>query len=197
MEIVIASRNVHKVREFKEMFKFLKGVEVMSLHYFQDYEAPEETGQTFQENALIKARHASKALNKWVLADDSGLVVPYLKGAPGVRSSRYAGNEATDLENRQKLLREMADFNDVERYAYFECCLALCSPAGVEKCVKGVCEGYILPETKGGNGFGYDSLFVKHEYDKSFAELDESIKNRISHRAKAFEKLIVVLESQL
>jgi XTP/dITP diphosphohydrolase len=195
MEIVIASRNVHKIREFKEMFKFLKGVDVLSLHLFQDYEAPEESGQTFQENALIKGRHAAKTLNKWVVADDSGLVVPFLKDAPGVRSSRYAGNEASDLDNRQKLLREMASFSDVERNAYFECCLALCGPTGIEKCVKGVCEGYILTEERGRNGFGYDPLFVKHEYDKSFAELDESVKNRISHRSKAFEKLIVTLEA--
>lgn len=196
MEIVIASRNVHKIREFRDMFKLLKinNLDVDSLLNYPTYSPPEETETTFKGNALLKARHAAKALKKWVLADDSGLVVPMLKGEPGVRSARYAGAEASDIDNRHKLLKAMSHLNDMERNAYFECCLALCNPEGFEKCSTGVCEGHILVEERGRNGFGYDSLFVKHDYDKTFAELDESVKNRISHRYKALEKLLGALE---
>lgn len=195
MEIIIATHNVHKIREFRDMFKKLKGIEVLSLLNFPDCDMPEETGETFQENALLKAKHVALKLNKWALADDSGLVIPALQGRPGVRSRRYAGDHATDAENRKKVLQEMQGFSDLHRTAYFECCLALCSPEGIEKCVTGVCEGYIVREERGCNGFGYDSIFVKNDYDKTFAELSESIKNRISHRHKAFDKLTVSLES--
>lgn len=196
MDIVIASHNLHKIREFREMFKTLKrSHDLLSLLNFSSYRLPPETGNTLQENALIKARDAANTLNKWVLADDSGLVVPKLDGAPGVHSKRYAGENATDAENRQKLLTEMAHLTNLERAAYFECCLVLCGPDGQEKCVKGVCEGTIITEERGRNGFGYDSLFVKNDYEKTFAEMDESTKNRISHRHKAFEKLIITLET--
>ncbi len=194
MEIVIASNNVHKIREFREMLKAIKGVDVFSLLNFPKYEPLEETGATFQENAQLKARHAAVHLKKWVLADDSGLVVPPLQGSPGVHSKRYAGPEATDADNRKKLLREMQHLTGLQRCAYFECCLVLCDPSGSEKCVSGICEGHILTEERGRNGFGYDSLFVKNDYDKTFAEITEAVKNRISHRCKAFEKLRIILE---
>lgn len=197
MEIIIASTNVHKIREFRDIFKGFKKkkIELLSLLNFPQYTPPPEDGVTFKENALIKAKHAATHLKKWVLADDSGLVVPRLQGRPGVYSARYAGENATDADNRRKLLKEMEHLSGSERAAYFECCLVLCSPEGVEKTVTGTCEGTILAEERGGNGFGYDPLFVKHDYDKTFAELDESIKNRISHRYKAFEKLSNLLES--
>lgn len=195
MEIVIASNNLHKIREFREMLKKFKFIDLLSLVNFPNYLAPPEIGKTFQENAILKAKHAAAALDKWVLADDSGLVVPALNGSPGTHSRRYAGEDATDSENRQKLLNSMQNFKNMERSAYFECCLALASPEGLKKCVTGVIEGVILDKERGRNGFGYDSLFVKHEYDKSFAEIDEATKNRISHRHKAFEKLMPTLES--
>lgn len=194
MEIVIASHNVHKIREYREMFSTLKFVDIRTLHDFPEYQSPDEEHQTFAENALLKARHASKALNSWVIADDSGLVVPKLNGEPGVLSRRYAGPDATDSDNRKKLLKAMANLSDLERAAYFECCIALVSTDGYEKCFSGICEGQILTEERGRHGFGYDSLFQKHDYDKSFAELDESTKNRISHRRKAFDKLATALE---
>jgi len=197
MEIVIASTNLHKVREFREMLKSLKGLDVLSLHHFPSYVQPPETGATFKENAILKAVHAAAELNKWVLADDSGLVVPSLGGAPGVYSQRYAGEEATDAENRQKLLSALESKQDLDRSAYFECCLALANPSGLVKCVTGICEGTLLKEERGRHGFGYDSLFVKNDYDKTFAELDEATKNRISHRRKALEKLSATLETQL
>lgn len=195
MEIVIASHNVHKIKEFRDMLKVFKHVDVLSLLNFPQYSLPEETGTSFKENAILKAVDAALVLNKWVLADDSGLVVPSLNGEPGIFSRRYAGHDATDAENRQKLLAKMKDFQDEKRSCYFECCLALASPEGLEKVVSGTCEGMIILEERGRNGFGYDSLFVKSEYDKTFAEIEESTKNRISHRRKAFEKLSSTFET--
>lgn len=195
MELLIATTNVHKIREFRDMLKSLPNIDVLSLHQFPDYIAPDETGALFQENAALKAEHAAKKLNMWVMADDSGLVVPALQGQPGIFSRRYAGKNATDAENRHKLLHEMRGLRQLERAAYYECCLAIASPEGLKKCVTGVCEGYILEEERGRNGFGYDSLFIKNDYDKTFAELEETNKNRISHRRKAFERLAGVLEN--
>jgi XTP/dITP diphosphohydrolase len=195
MEILLASNNLHKIREFRDMFKSLTHLQLISLHPFSHYVAPEETGTTFRENAILKAEHAARQLNHWVLADDSGLVVPALQGEPGVRSKRYAGPDATDLENRQKLLQEMEELSGQARTAYFECCLAIANPTGIKKCVEGICEGHIIKEPRGRHGFGYDSLFVKNDYEKTFAELDDTIKNRISHRRKAFERLLNFLET--
>lgn len=194
MEIVIASSNLHKVREFRDMLRPLKHIEILSLKHFPKYEPPEEDKSSFKENAAAKAEHAAKTLNKWVLADDSGLVVPALNGEPGVISRRYAGLQATDAENRKKLLERMQGFSDDERTAYFECCLALASPEGLKKSVTGTCEGFIISHERGNQGFGYDALFVKNDYDKTFGELDENTKNRISHRRKAFEKMALYLE---
>lgn len=195
MEIVIASTNLHKIREFREMFKCLPRIDVLSLLNFSSYKLPPESGKTFQENAEIKALDAAKALGKWVLADDSGLVVPSLAGNPGINSRRYACEDATDAENRLKLLQEMRHLRDMHRAAYYQCSLVLVQPNGeIKKSVTGICEGFLLEEERGRNGFGYDPLFVKHDYDKSFAEIDDSTKNRISHRYKAFEKLLGVLQ---
>jgi XTP/dITP diphosphohydrolase len=197
LELVIASTNIHKVREFKSLLKPLGRFDLLSLADFPEYTPPEETGKTFEENATLKALHAAKTLNRWVLADDSGLVVPALNGAPGVLSARYAGNDATDLENRKKLLEEISHLMEEDRQAFFECALALASPDGLKKCAKGTCEGVLLTKDKGGGGFGYDPIFVKHGYSKTFAELGESVKNRISHRRKAFDKLLLSFESLL
>lgn len=195
MEIVLASSNLHKIREFKDMLKSLSHIDLLSLHQFPDYKAPEETGLTFKENAILKAEHAAKYLNKWAIADDSGLVVPALRGEPGVYSRRYAGENASDADNRKKLLLSMHKLDNLEqRSAYYECCLALAGPQGLKKCVTGTCEGYISKEEKGRNGFGYDPLFIKYDYEKTFAEIDEAIKNRISHRRKAFERMLTALE---
>lgn len=194
MEIVIASTNLHKIREFREILKPFSHLDVLSLLNFPNYTPPPEQGSTFKENALLKAQHAVHALKKNVLADDSGLVIPSLKGDPGVHSRRYAGDDATDAENRQKLLKELLGKPEHERAAYFECCLVFAKPDGFIKTVKGLSEGRILLEERGRGGFGYDPLFVKNEYDKSFAELDENIKNRISHRRKALEKLFGLFE---
>lgn len=197
IEIIIASNNIHKIREFRAMLKPLSQLDVLSLRDFPSYSPLEEKGATFEENAVEKAVHAAKELNRWVIADDSGLVVPALKGAPGVFSARFAGNQATDLENRKKLLDAMHHLIDEDRNAYYECAIALASPTGLKKCVTGTSEGVLLPKEKGSSGFGYDSLFIKHGYNKTFAEMDESTKNRISHRRKAFDKLLLSLEEVL
>lgn len=196
LEIVIATGNLNKLREFREMFKTFKNVDFLSLLNFPHYRLPEETGKTFLENAILKAEHAAKHLNKWVIADDSGLVVPALEGSPGIYSARYAGEGASDKENRTKLLHALKGKKDLERSAYFECALALAAPDGtIKKTVTGLSEGLLLEQERGTGGFGYDALFVKYDYDKSFAELDENVKNRISHRAKAIEKLRPALDA--
>lgn len=195
MEIVIASTNVHKIREFRSLLKPFKHFDVLSLLDFPSYVPLEETGDSFEEIVSRKATHAAEQLNKWALADDSGLVVPALGGLPGVRSARYAGEHATDRENRQKLLSEMKSFQEGRRDAYFACWIAIASPEGLQKIEKGICEGTIVEEERGRHGFGYDPVFRKHEYSKTFAELDETIKNRISHRRKAFDRLSLYLES--
>lgn len=195
MEIVIATTNLHKIRELREMLKPFSTIDVLSLHNFPNYKPPEETGATFKENSILKSEHACANLQKIVIADDSGLVVPTLKGEPGVRSKRYAGEDATDAENRQKLLQSLEGKQEHERTAYFECVLSISRPNHEVKTFSAVCEGMIALEEKGRNGFGYDPLFIKNDYDKTFAELDEGTKNRISHRRKAFEKMMVFLES--
>lgn len=195
MEIVLASRNMHKIREIRSILKSLSQIDFISLLNFPDYEPPEETGTTFQENAELKAVDAARALGKWVMADDSGLVVPALGGEPGVYSRRYSGEDATDRDNNKKLLEKMQGLKGVERSAYYECSVCLVDPVGEKKTVTGICEGHILEQEKGGNGFGYDPLFAKLEYDKSFAELNETTKNMISHRRKALDKIYIYLES--
>ena len=196
MEIVIASENMHKIREFRSLIKHIKSLDVLSLLDFPEYHPQEEVGASFEEIACKKALHAAQALHRWVIADDSGLVVPALDGRPGIFSARYAGVGATDKEKRSKLLQEMNHLQDPQdRHAYFECSIALASPVGVKKSVTALCEGSISFDERGNKGFGYDALFIKHEYSKTFAEIDEDIKNRISHRRKAFDKILPYLES--
>jgi XTP/dITP diphosphohydrolase len=194
MEIVIATHNIHKIRELRALLKAFPTLDVYSLLDFPQYKAPPETGTSFEENASLKAVAAAQALGRLAIADDSGLVVPALNGSPGVFSSRFAGEEATDADNRRKLLKEMEHLQDMERQGYFECCLSLASPQGLIKSAVGQCEGLILSSPRGSKGFGYDSLFVKFDYGKTFAELDEETKNRVSHRRKAFDRLAHILE---
>lgn len=194
MEIVLATKNLHKIREFREMFKGVKGLEILSLSQFPHYQPPPETGATFAENAELKALHAACALNCLVIADDSGLVVPALNGRPGVNSRRYAGEESTDAENRKKLMQEIKLLDEGARSAYFECCLSLATPQGIKKTVSAKVEGTLITEELGSDGFGYDPLFIKLDYDKTFAQIGK-VKDRVSHRRKAVEKLLPTLEA--
>ena len=197
MRLIIASKNVHKIREFRAMFKLFPKWDLLSLIDFPSYIPQEEVGISFIENSTAKAIHAAAQLNAWVIADDSGLVVPALNGEPGVFSRRYAGDNATDKQNRQKLLNSMQHLQDPLRHAYFECVISLASPEGLKKTTTGQVEGVILEKEKGSLGFGYDSIFLKHEYGKTFAQLEEATKNKISHRRKALDKLFPTLESLL
>ena len=194
-EIVIASKNIHKIRELKELLYSFCDFDVLTLFDFPNYIAEEETGKSFKENAEKKALNAAKALNKWTLGEDSGLVVPALNNEPGIFSARYAGNNATDADNRKKLLAAMEDLDNEKRYAFFESCLALAAPEGLKKSVCANCEGKIIKKEKGGGGFGYDPIFIKNDYNKTFAELTPALKNQVSHRRKAFDKLLITLES--
>lgn len=196
MKLIIASRNMHKIREIRSILGKSSKWDIYSLVDFPDYVPPEETGATFEENAILKATHAAKTLQAWALADDSGLVVPALSGAPGVKTARYAGEGSNDKDNRKKLLSEMEHLKDGNRTAHFECCMALASPEAIEKSVCARCEGMITNEEHGGQGFGYDSLFKKNDYNKTFAELEEEVKNRISHRRKALDKILLFLENR-
>ncbi len=195
MDIVIATRNLHKVREFREMFKALPTIDVLSLHDFPHYQLPDIELPTFEESANTKAMHAAQALQKSVIADDSGLVVPALGGAPGPSSKYYAGVGASDRDNCRKVLSELQGKDDLQRSAYLTCTLAFADVSGIKKTVSGICEGEIIDEERGRQGYGYDTIFRKHDYDKTFAELDDGIRVRISHRRKAFDKLMLHLET--
>ncbi len=195
--LVIASKNLHKIREVRTILSPLKHLDILSLLDFPHYTPPPEEGDSFEENAKKKALHAAKSINGWTIADDSGLVVPALGGKPGIFSARYAGLNATDADNRKKLLLDMSHLKEEDRAAYYVCAISIASPEKIVKSVQASCEGKILTQEKGGGGFGYDPLFVKYEYSKTFAELEESIKNRISHRRKALDKLFSFLEAFL
>ena len=181
MEIVIASSNLHKIREIRSILKPVLPLDYLSLVDFPDYQAPEETGDSFEENAFVKATHAATALKRWVLADDSGLVVPSLQDRPGVKSKRFAGESASDKDNRQKLIDELDPLSEHERTGYYACALALASPEGIQLQVQGMCEGSLILTPRGSQGFGYDPIFLKYDYNKTFAEIDEETKNKISH----------------
>jgi len=195
MDIVIASTNLHKIREIKAILKPQYPFDFLSLLDFPDYIPPEETENTFEGNAFIKATHAARTLKTWVIADDSGLVVPALGGAPGVKSARYAGERASDRENRKKLIKALDLIQENDRTGYYISVIILASPEGVQMEAKGICEGILIVNPKGSQGFGYDPLFLKYDYNKTFAEIDEETKNKISHRRKALNKLAPILET--
>lgn len=185
MKLVIATRNAHKLEEIRAIFDF-KNLEVLSAFDFPDLPGVVEDGDTLEANAIKKAVEIAKATNCWAMADDSGLEVDALAGAPGIYSARYAGEHCSYSDNNEKLLRELAD--KLDRSAQFRTVIALSDPAGNVKTVSGECPGLIIEELRGTNGFGYDPLFVPDGYSKTFAELDSEIKNRISHRANALQK---------
>ena len=197
MEIIIASQNLHKIREIRSILKPAYPFDYLSLLDFPEYQPPEESGETFEENAFVKATHAANTLKRWVIADDSGLIVPALENQPGIRSSRYAGDFASDKENRVKLINALDPIPENDRTGYYFCALALASPNGVQMQVTGSCEGSLLIKPRGSQGFGYDPLFLKYDYNKTFAEMNEDTKNRISHRRKALDKLHGALDNLL
>jgi len=199
--LVLATTNKNKVKEFQEMVGDFP-VEIKSVADFGPIPECIEDGDTFDDNAYKKALHTAKILGLPAIADDSGLVVEALDGAPGVYSARYAGENATDEENCQKLLKEMKGVRN--RKAAFKCVLSIAVPSGPALTYEGSCEGTILEEKRGDSGFGYDPLFYFDEFEKSFAECNADEKNRVSHRGKAlaevreeFDKVMIWLNQRL
>ena len=185
-KLLIATKNAHKTEEFKAVLGDRWNVSDLCSH--PEIVSPEETGSTFAENAAIKALAASQRFDGWVLADDSGLAVDALNGAPGVISARYAGPNSSDAENRARLLQEMAAHPETQsRGGRFHCVLALAQAGEIRGLFQGVCEGRLLTDEQGTGGFGYDSLFVPEGHTDSFGVLSSEIKNAISHRARALE----------
>ena len=182
--LVVATGNKHKLREIAEIFTDFEVVSQKEMGFDEDVE---ETGVTFAENALIKARAASKALNCLALADDSGLCVDALSGAPGVYSARYCGYHGDDQKNRDKLLENMQGVEN--RAAHFTSAIALVYPDGREVVVEGHTYGKILHEETGTGGFGYDCLFESDDLKKSFGVATAEEKNAVSHRFRALQKL--------
>lgn len=189
-ELVVATHNLGKVDEFKELMKELP-IEIKYLADFEPVPEPEETGRTFAANARLKAAYYAKKLRKPCIADDSGLEVQSLDGAPGVRSARYAGEEATAEENNQLLLRNMK-FH-VKRACRYRCALCVTSAEGkVLHEVDATCDGLLLHEPLGTGGFGYDPLFWSTELHKGMGEASMQEKNKVSHRGKAIRKLVAI-----
>jgi XTP/dITP diphosphohydrolase len=193
--IVLATRNKFKIEEIKTILKDLN-LEILTLDDFPDVPALKEDGSTFRENALRKARTVHKLTKLPALADDSGLEVFYLNGRPGVLSARYAGAGATDKLNNDKLLKEMRGVPPRRRKAQFHALIALAGE-GYEETTEGICEGNLGQSPRGTNGFGYDPLFIPPGGDRTYAELTSEEKNKISHRAKALEKMKGVLAKRL
>jgi XTP/dITP diphosphohydrolase len=191
--IVIATANKHKLAE---IFQILAGMEckILSLADFPDIPPIEESGSSFQENALIKARFVYQSTSCLTMADDSGLEVDAIDGAPGIYSARFAGKAHDYAANNQKLLQQMHEVPDNHRTAQFRCVVAIVG-GKIEQVVEGIVQGKIIRELRGIKGFGYDPLFVPKGMTKTFAELGEKAKNKMSHRAKAFLKARRIIEN--
>jgi XTP/dITP diphosphohydrolase len=195
-QLFMATANAHKVFEFNQLLDGL-GFHICSARACGGMPEVEENGDTFEANSILKARALKELVPEgaWVLSDDSGLEVDALNGAPGIYSARYAGLEATDGENVEKLLMALNEVPPSERTARFRCVITLIDANGVETSHAGSCEGMIAEAVTGEAGFGYDPLFMPQGETKSFAELGDLIKQQLSHRARAVEALRVFLKA--
>ncbi|GAE30172.1 XTP/dITP diphosphatase [Halalkalibacter hemicellulosilyticus] len=187
-EVIIATLNEGKVHEFKQLFSADKWI-VRSLKDFSKMADIMEDGQTFAENATIKAETLSKELGRMVIADDSGLIIDALDGRPGIYSARYAGEKKDDEANMRKVLQELEDVPSEDRSARFFCAIAVARPNEQTLVYEGACEGYIAREKSGTYGFGYDPIFYVPDLQRTMAELTPQEKNERSHRAKAIAQL--------
>ncbi len=183
MKLLIATRNAHKLAEIREM---LPGVEIVGTEAWAEVPDPEETGTTFEANAILKAEAWCAATGLPAIADDSGLEVDALNGAPGIHSARYAGGHGDAAANNAKLLRELSDVPPAQRTARFVCALAFARPGRPTEVLRGVCEGRVIEALHGAHGFGYDPLFIPEGYEQTFGELPNEVKASLSHRARAF-----------
>ena len=188
--LVLASRNRKKSDEIRQLLQPRK-IEVRGLSDFNDVPEVVEDGTTFAENAALKASQTARFLGLWTLGEDSGLCVDVLDGAPGVYSARFSGEQATDESNNEKLVSELAGVDEEKRAAHYVCHVAVSDPAGdVKLSVEATCRGRILSEPRGSNGFGYDPYFLLPEYHRTFGELAPVVKRYLSHRARAFQRLV-------
>ncbi len=201
MNIVVATHNYGKLNEmiflFKEFIPETYNINLLSLNKYPDIPEVIEDGSTFQANAVKKALFTANYTGKMAIADDSGLVVDALKGEPGIFSSRYSGENATDEKNNEKLLEKLNNVPKDSRIAHFVCVIAIAGPNNLIGTFEGKCNGIIGTIPKGDNGFGYDPLFIRTDSGKTFAELPHDVKNRISHRARAFDKAAAVIERNI
>lgn len=191
--VVLATGNANKLREIRDIMN-LQTWELRGIKEIEDFQLPEEVGKTYEENALIKARSCVERLGLPSLADDSGLEIDALGGAPGVISSRYGGVEGDAERNIGRVLKEMEDIPWHYRTARFICCAVLVLPSGDVHTEWGIVRGHITLEKFGSNGFGYDPIFVPEGYENTFAEMSNDQKNKISHRGIAFRKMAEYLE---
>jgi XTP/dITP diphosphohydrolase len=189
MQLIVATRNTHKTREFEQILGSELVVRDLTTH--PEIPGTTESGMSFEENAKLKAIAVSRKLPGLVIADDSGLEVEALGGAPGIHSARYAGASASDKERIAKLLSRLAevDTKSDQRRARFRCVLAVARDGQVLATFEGVADGKIAERPRGSHGFGYDPIFIPNGFEETFAELPEEVKNSISHRAKAIGKL--------
>ena len=189
-QIVLGSRNQKKIGEIAELFAPY-GIDLIGVSDFSHVPEVVEDGDSFAANAAKKATEVARTLRRWVIAEDSGLCVDALGGAPGIYSARYAGEQGADSSNNEKLLRELATVPLEKRTAHYVCYAVLSDPDGqVRLSSEGRCGGRILTEYRGEHGFGYDPLFMVPEFHLTFGQLTPAVKRHISHRAKAFERLI-------
>lgn len=196
LELVVATKNKKKLKEIKDLLKNYK-IKVTSLFDYENYPKIIENGKTFKENAVKKASKIARFTNKLTLGEDSGLCVYALKGKPGVYSSRFSGRGKSDEKNNEKLLRLMRNVPLKRRNAYYVCAVALADKEGIVKTIEGRCSGVIGFSEKGNFGFGYDPLFVIKKYKKTFAELGEKIKHKMSHRYKALDKIKPIIQKYI
>ncbi len=194
-ELIVATTNPDKVKEVRNMLGDAV-TRIKSTLNMTELHEPEETGESFRENAEIKAKQYYEQVRRPVLTDDSGLCVEALNGAPGVHSARFSGPNASDMENNEKLLDELAGVPYEKRDARFECCLVLCYSDRLILTTKGICPGKIRTSPSGKSGFGYDPLFEPRGYDRTFGEMSAEEKNNLSHRADAIGQLHVLVSSK-
>lgn len=188
--LVLASRNLKKSREIRDLLAPV-GITVQSVAEFPEAHEVEETGTTFAENAALKATQIALALGRWTIGEDSGLRVDALQGAPGVYSARYSGPDATDEKNNAKLIAALATVPSEKRGAEYVCHVAVSDPQGqIQLAFESTCRGRIIDNPRGSNGFGYDPHFLVQEYHQTFGELSPLIKQQLSHRARAFRRLL-------
>lgn len=193
VEIVIATKNKHKIKEIKNILGEKK-FKILSLNNFINIPEILEDGTSYKENAVKKAEIISKITNKITLSDDSGIEIEYLNWKPGIYSSRFLGENATDKERNEEILKLLEKIPDNKRKARYVCIVAVSLPGGITKTFEGKCIGRISHKAKGKYGFGYDPIFFVPAYNKNMAELPLSVKNRISHRARALNKAKKILE---